>query len=188
VVTPTQQRACGDYLQETYQLSQRKAARLLDCSCSILRYKAADRSKDLPLLKRIKRLAKKHPCWGYRRIHVVLERGGWTVNLKRFRRLWREAGLQRPVRKRCPDKLGLKRGSSTNSCQNRPARFKNELWAYDFVADRTTDGQPLRWLTLVDEYTREVLALFVARSITGREVQRVLAGVIGWRFGGCWRE
>jgi putative transposase len=181
VVTASQQRTCAAYLQETYPISERRASRVLGRSRSTLRYRAAARADDLPLLKAIKRLARKHPRWGYRIIHNLLERKGWTVNLKRVRRLWREANLQRRVRRRRPDKLGPKRGSSANSCVNRPARFKNDVWTYDFVADRTVSGKPLRWLTLVDEYTKECLALHVAGSVTGADVRRVLARVISRR-------
>jgi putative transposase len=180
-VTAPQQRACAGYLQETYKISQRRVAQALGRSRSTLRYRAADRSFDLPLVKAIKRLAGKHPRWGYRRIHALLEHNGWTVNLKRVRRLWRQLGLQRPVRRRRPDKLGPKRGSSANSCVNRPALFKNDVWTYDFVADRTATGRPLRWLTLVDEYTKECLALHVGSSLCGQEVRGVLARVIGRR-------
>jgi putative transposase len=181
VVTACQQRTAAGYLQERYQISQRRAARVLGSARSILRYQAASRSGDLPLLKAIKRLARKHPRWGYRLIHARLEHTGWTVNLKRVRRLWREAKLQRPVRRRRPDKLGPKRGSSVNSCCNRPARFKDDVWTYDFVADRTASGKLLRWLTLVDEYTKECLTLHVAAALTGQDVRRVLARVIGKR-------
>jgi putative transposase len=181
VVTACQQRACAAYLQETYPISQRRAGQVLGRSRSTLRYRAASRTGELPLLKAIQQLARKHPRWGYRRIHARLEHKGWTVNLKRVRRLWRESSLQRPTRRRRPDKLGPKRGSSANSCVNRPARFKNDVWAYDFVADRTASGKPLRWLTLVDEYTKECLALQVAASLTGRDVRSVLARVIGRR-------
>ena len=181
MVTASQQRACAAYLQETYSISERRTSQVLGRSRSTLRYRAASRAGDLPLLKAIKRLARKHPRWGYRPIHVLLEREGWTVNLKRVRRLWREANLQRPVRRRRPDKLGPKRGSSANSCVNRPARFKNDVWTYDFVADRTASGKTLRWLTLVDEYTKECLALHVAGSVTGQDVRSVLARVIGRR-------
>ena len=181
VVTASQRRACAGYLRETYQVSERRASRVLGCSRSTLRYRAADRSAELPLVKVIQRLARKHPRWGYRLIHALLERQGWTVNLKRVRRLWRALGLQRPIRRRRPDKLGPKRGTSANSCVNRPARFKNDVWAYDFVADRTASGRPLRWLTLVDEYTKECLALHVAGSLTGQDVRGVLARVIGRR-------
>jgi transposase InsO family protein len=181
VVTASQQRTCAAYLKETYRISERRIARLLGRSRSTLRYRAASRQADLPLLKAIRRLAEKHPRWGYRFIHARLEHKGWTVNLKRVRRLWRESGLQRPVRRRRPDKLGPKRGTSANSCVNRPARFKNDVWAYDFVADRTAGGKPLRWLTLVDEYSKECLALHVAASVTGQDVRGVLARVIGRR-------
>jgi putative transposase len=131
-VTASQQRACAAYLQENYSVSQRRVSQVLGCSRSTLRYQAASRERDLPLLKAIKRLARKHPRWGYRFIHALLERKGWTVNLKRVRRLWRELKLQRKVRRRRPDKLGPKRGTSANSCVNRPARFKNDVWTYDF--------------------------------------------------------
>jgi putative transposase len=181
VVTAAQQRACAAYLQETYSVSERRASQALGRARSTLRYRAASRADDLPLLKAIKRLAGKHPRWGYRLIHARLEHKGWTVNLKRVRRLWREAALQRPVRRRRPDKLGPKRGSSANSCVNRPARYKNDVWTYDFVADRTASGKALRWLTLVDEYTKECLALHVAASVTGADVRTVLARVIGRR-------
>jgi putative transposase len=181
VVTASQQRACAEYLQETYPISERRASQVLGGARSTLRDRAASRQGDLPLVKAIKRLARKHPRWGYRRIHARLEHKGWTVNIKRVRRLWCASGLQRPVRRRRPDKLGPKRGSSKNSCAHRPARFKNDVWAYDFVADRTAGGKPLRWLTLVDEYTKECLALHVAASLTGRDVRGVLARVIGRR-------
>ena len=180
-MTASQQRACAAYLQETYPISERRASQVLGCSRSTLRYRAAARQADLPLLKAIRRLAEKHPRWGHRLIHARLQRQGWTVNLKRVRRLWRESGLQRPVRRRRPDKLGPKRGTSANSCVRRPARFKNDVWTYDFVADRTACGQPLRWLTLVDEYTKECLALHVAAAVTGQDVRGVLARVIGRR-------
>ena len=181
MVTASQQRVCAAYLQETYRISQRRASQILGRSRSTLRYRAASREGDLPLVKAIKRLARKHPRWGYRPIHTLLQRQGWTLNLKRLRRLWREMNLQRPVRRRRPNKLGPKRGSSKNSCASRPARFKNDVWAYDFVADRTSGGQPLRWLTLVDEYTKECLALHVAGSLTGADVRRALARLIGRR-------
>jgi putative transposase len=181
VVTADQLRACAGYLEETYEISQRRAGQVLCCSRSTLRYQAASLSRELPLLKAIKQLARKHPRWGYRRIHALLDGKGWTVNIKRVRRLWRESNLQRPVRRRRPDKLGPKRGSSANSCENRPARFKNDVWAYDFAADRTASGKPLRWLTLVDEYTKECLALHVGSSLTGEDVRSVLARVMGRR-------
>lgn len=150
-MTAAQQRAATDYLRKTYQVSERRACRVLDRPRSTLRYCPRERSAEQPLLRALRRLARKHPRWGYRRIHARLEQTGWPVNLKRVHRLWRELGLQRPVRRRKPRKLGKKPGTSANSCVNQPARFKNDVWTYDFIVDRTVDGSPLKWLTLVDE-------------------------------------
>jgi putative transposase len=181
VVTASQQRAAADYLRETYKVSERRAAGVLGRSRSTLRYGLADRSQEAPLIKAIQRLARKHPRWGYRFIHALLERAGWQVNLKRIHRLWRELKLQRPIRRKKAKKLGRKRGTSANSCVNQPARFKNDVWTYDFVADRTVSGGALKWLTLVDEYTRECLALHVDRAVNGADVRRVLGRVVGRR-------
>jgi len=162
VVTATQQRAAAAHLRETYQVSERRASQVLGRSRSTLRYRPRERSAEAPLRRAIRRLARKHPRWGYRRIHARLEQTGWSVNRK-------------------PRKLGPKPGTSANSCVNQPARFKNDVWTYDFILDRTVSGGVLKWLTLVDEYTRECLTLHVARTLTGADVRRVLARGIGRR-------
>jgi putative transposase len=181
VVSAHQQRAAADYLCQTYGLSQRRVSRVLDRPRSTLRYRGRDRSAELPLVKAIRRLARKHPRWGYRRIQVLLERAGGQVNLKRLHRLWRALHVQRPVRRKRPRKLGPKSGTSANSCVQAPARFKNDVWTCDFIADRTVCGGALKWLTLVDEYTRECLALHAGRVVSGVDVRRVLARVVGQR-------
>jgi putative transposase len=181
VVTAAQQRAAAGYLCETYKVSQRRATRVLGRSRSTLRYRPADRPREAPLVKAIKRLARKHPRWGYRRIHALLAREGWQVNLKRIHRLWTELKLQRSIRRKKAQKLSPKGGTSAHSCVNQPACFSNDVWTYDFVADRTEGGGPLKWLTLVDEYTRECLALHVDRAVNGADVRRVLARVVGRR-------
>lgn len=180
-MTPLQQRSAAAYLVEAYGVSQRRVAKTLGRARSTLRYRGRDRSAEEPLIAAIRRLARRHPRRGYRFVHALLEREGWTVNLKRVHRLWQELGLRRPVRRRKTRKLGPKTGSSANSCVSQPARFKNDVWTYDFVADRTLCGGSLKWLTLVDEYTRECLALHVDRSLSGAEVRRVLAAVVGRR-------
>jgi len=93
VVTPTQQRAAADYLVETYGISQRHASRLLGRSRSTLRYRRRPRSGEAALIRAIRRLAKRHPRYGYKRIRVRLIRQGWRVNLKRVRS--RRAGMER---------------------------------------------------------------------------------------------
>ncbi len=180
-MSPDQQRAAADYLAERYGVSQRRICRVMGRSRSILRYRRRRPADELALNREIKRLARRHPRYGYRRIHAMLLRRGWSVNIKRVRRLWNSLGLRRPLRLRKPRKLGPKRGTSANSCTQQPARFKNDVWTCDFIHDRTASGRPLKWLTLVDEYTRECLALYVDESITGADVRRIVAGVIGRR-------
>ena len=151
MVSPDQQRAAADYLSDRYKVSQRRICRVMGRSRSVLRYRPSRRPNELPLTREIKRLARRHPRYGYRRIHAMLIRGGWTVNVKRVRRLWNSLGLRRPLRLRKPRKLGPKRGTSANSCVQQPARFRNDIWTCDFIHDRTVSGRPLKWLTLVDE-------------------------------------
>jgi transposase InsO family protein len=181
VVTPAQLRAAADYLTERYGVSQRRVSRVLGRSRSTLRYRGRSRQQDEPLIRALRRLARKHPRYGDKRIHARLVHEGWTVNRKRVRRLWNELGLRRPARRRKPKQRGGLPGSSANSCVNQPAGFKNDVWTYDFILERTADGRSLKWLSLVDEYPRECLALFVAESVTGADVRRLLARVIGRR-------
>jgi len=181
VVSADQQRAAADYLGECYEVSQRRISRVMGRSRSVLRYRCSRRTDEQPLSREIKRLARRHPRYGYRRVHALLVRGGWSVNLKRVRRLWIGLGLRRPLRLRKTRKLGPKPGTSGNSCVQQPARFKNDVWTCDFIHDRTAAGRPLKWLTLVDEYTRECLVLHASGSLSGVEVRRILARVMGRR-------
>ena len=180
-MSPGQQRAAADYLAEQHRLSQRRACRLMDRPRSTIRYHPKPAADESELVRQIKRLARRHPRFGYRRVHALLVRRGWALNIKRVRRLWGELGLKRPVRLRKTRKLGPKPGTSANSCVRQPARFKNDVWTCDFIHDRTAGGGPLKWLTLVDEYTRECLVLHAADSLTGPEVRRIVARVIGRR-------
>jgi putative transposase len=180
-VSPNQQRAASDCLSEEYGISQRRICRVMGRSRSTVRYRPAPRADESSLNREIKRLARRHPRFGYRRVHALLIRRGWSVNLKRVRRLWIELGLKRPMRLRKPRKLGPKRGVSANSCVQQPSRFKNDVWTCDFIHDRTANGRALKWLTLVDEYTRECLVLHAADSLTGAHVRRIVARVVGRR-------
>lgn len=180
-MTPTQQRAAAEYLAERFAASQRRAGRVLGRARSTLRYAVSPRPGEAALVRAIRRLARRHPRYGFRRVHARLVRLGWPVNLKRVHRLWGALGLRRPVRLKRPRKLGPKPGSGGNSCTAQPAGFKNDVWTCDFIADRTEDGRPLKWLSLVDEYTRECLALVAADAMGSAEVRRVLVRVIGRR-------
>jgi hypothetical protein len=181
VVSPDQQRAAAGYLGERSQIAQRRASRVMGRSRSTLRDGGKPGPDEPALTREIKRLARRHPRDGSRRVHAMLVRRGWSVNIKRVGRLWGEWGLKRPVRLRKPRKLGPKVGTSANSCIQQPAQFKNDVWTCGFIHDRTADGRPLKWLTLVDESTRECLVLDAARSLTGVDVRRIVAGVVGRR-------
>ena len=180
-MSPDQQRAAADYLSEQYSASERRVCGVMGRSRSTLRYRRRPREGEPALTREIKRLARRHPRYGYRRIHAMLVRRGWTINLKRVRRLWNELGFRRPLRLRKPRKLGPKPGTSANSCTQQPSQFKNDVWTCDFIHDRTADGRALKWLTLVDEYTRECLVLHADGSLTGADVRRIVARVIGRR-------
>ena len=119
----------------------------------------------------------KHPRYGYRRIWALLRRQGFVVNRKRIWRLWRQEGLKVPKKQRKKRRLG----TSANGCVRQRAMRKDQVWAWDFVHDRTTDGRTLKWLTIVDEYTRECLALRVARSIKARDAIDILAELFARR-------
>jgi putative transposase len=114
VVTPDQQRAAADYQGERYEVSQRRASRVMGRSRSTLRYRGRPGPDEPVLTRETKWLAQRHPRYCYRRVHAMLVRRGWSVNIKRVRRLWGELGLKRPVRLRKARKLGPKPGTSAN--------------------------------------------------------------------------
>lgn len=125
-------------------------------------------------------MAKRHRRFGHRRLHKLLVHGGWAVNRKRVRRLCRSLGLQ--VRQRRKSK-GKSRhpGTAANSCTARPATRPNEVWTCDFINDRTVSGGSLKWLSVVDEYTRELLLLGPASAMTAADVRRLFGRLLGWR-------
>jgi len=122
------------------------------------------------LIDRIVALASKFGRYGYRRITALLRREGWRVNHKRVERIWRREGLRVPRRQPKRGRLWLGDGS----CVRHRPEYPNHVWSYDFVADRTHDGRPLRLLTVIDEYTRENLALPVERRLNSQDVLDVL--------------
>ena len=120
---------------------------------------------------RIIELASMYGRYGYRRITALLRSEGWQVNHKRVWRIWRQAGLKVPQRQPKRGRLWLNDGS----CVRLKPEHRNHVWTYDFVFDRTHNGRPVKMLTVVDEYSRESLAIEVARRLTSKDVIRVLA-------------
>ena len=106
-------------------------------------------------------LARQYGRYGYRRITALLRRAGWTVNKKRVERIWRCEGLKVPAKQPKRGRLWLNDGSCIRLRPERP----NHVWSYDFVADRTHDGKALRMLCIIDEFSRESLAIRVARKL-----------------------
>ena len=113
------------------------------------------------LTSRIIELACQYGRYGYRRITALLKQEGWRVNHKRVERIWRREALKVPKRQPRRKRLWLNDGS----CLRLRPEHKNHVWSYDFVMDRTHDGRPVRMLTLIDEYSRECLAIEVSRRI-----------------------
>ena len=116
-------------------------------------------------------LATMYGRYGYRRITGLLRGEGWLVNHKRVERLWRREGLKVPQKQPKRGRLWLADGS----CVRRRPTYRHHVWAYDFVAERTHDGRPVKILALVDEYSRECLALVVARQLRSTDVLETLA-------------
>lgn len=180
MVTGSQQRAAAEYLKEKFSVSQRRAARLLGRNRSTVRYQAKARDDEAALVKAIRRLVRRHPRYGSRRIRARLMATGWKVNLKRVRRLMVALGCQPRIRRKTRAKRAFP-GSSKNACTSRPATEPNDVWTCDFIHDRTISGGSLKWLSVVDEYTRELLVLVPASAMTAADVRRAFGRLVGWR-------
>jgi putative transposase len=111
-----------------------------------------------------------HPRWGYRRAHAQLREAGWSVNRKAVQRRWREEGLRVPARRRKRQRLG----TSTTPADRLAAEHPDHVWALDYQFDQTEDGRRLKLLNVVDEHTREALAITVDRRIDADATVKVL--------------
>jgi len=181
-MTASRRRMIVTELCEQLSVSQRRAARTLDLPRSSLRYTPVPRDREKALAKRIEDLAATHPRYGYRRIWALVRREGWAVNKKAVRRLWQGAGLKIGKPPVCAPPRRL-HGRGQNACHLCPARGKDDVWTWDFIFDRTSDGRSLKWLSLIDEYTRECLVLEPRRGMTAEEIRAILAGAAASRGG-----
>jgi putative transposase len=155
----------------TRGLSKRRACALLRTARSGLGYASKREANDAPVLGRMRELAAQYPRYGYRFIQVFLERQGMRMSADRMHRLWRVAGLQ--VRRKRP-----RRRVATSRPRPTPPQGPNHVWAIDFVHDHCANGQKLKCLTVIDEWTRECLAIDVAGSLRARRVVEVLARLV----------
>ncbi len=147
-------------------VSQRRACQVIGQSRSTQRSRPTIKGDEAALREAIIALASEYGRYGYRRITALLGRDGWQVNHKRVERIWRQEGLKVPKRQPKRGRLRLNDGSCVRL---RPA-YRHHVWSDDFVSARTHDGRPVKILTVIDEYTRECMAIGVARRINSDDV------------------
>ena len=158
-------------------MSERRACRVLRQSRSTQRYLSSVCDDETPLTRRIIELASVYGRYGTPRITSLIRRTGWHVNHKRVERIWKREGLQVPKKQPKRGRLWMNDGSCVRL---RPER-KEHVWAYDFVQGKTHNGRPFRMLTLVDEFTRECLAIDVARRLNSDDVLERLSWLFATR-------
>jgi putative transposase len=155
-------------------LSERRACGLLGIARATLRYELRLPAKDAPVIADMRSLAAQYPRYGYRRIRIFLRRLGHQIGWQRMYRLWSQAGLTLPRRR-------PRRRIASGRPRPLPPAHANFIWAYDFVFDATAGGQQIKCLTVVDEFTRECLAIDVAGAIRSKRVIEVLAKLVSAR-------
>ncbi len=158
-------------LRETFTVSERRVCRLLRHPRGTQRYIPTQSTDEAPLTRAIIGLACEYGRYGYRRVTPLLHQQGWQVSVDRVERIWRREGLKVPMKQPKRGRLWLNDGS----CVRLRPEYPNHVWSYDFVHDRTHDGRTLRMLTLLDEFTRESLAIEVRRRFSGDGVIEVLS-------------
>ena len=151
---------------EKLNVSERRACKVLEQPRSTQRRKVKENPDKELLRESIVKLACEYGRYGYRRITALLNNDGWRVNHKRVERIWREEGLKVPKRQPKRRRLWLNDGSVLRL---KPL-YRNHVWSYDFVHERTSDGRAMRILNIIDEYTRECLAIHIERKIESPDV------------------
>lgn len=173
MVTPVGKREAVTYIRVDYGVSERRACKTLGVDRSLVRYQSK-RPANSAVRERLRALAVERKRFGYRRLHILLEREGFHLNHKKLRRIYKEEGLT--VRKRG----GRKRAVGTRAPIAVPSRA-GERWSLDFVSDSFMDGRRFRMLCVVDDYSRECLALVADTSIGGHRLARELDTLISER-------
>jgi transposase InsO family protein len=154
-----------------FSVSERFACKVLGQHRSTQRKKPQSRPDEEALTTDIIRLASRYGRYGYRRITAMLRSEGWTVNAKRVERIWRREGLKVPQKQPKRGRLWLNDGS----CVRLRPEHPNHVWSYDFVEGRTHNGRKFRMLNIIDEFTRECLAIRIDRKLNSTDVIDVLS-------------
>lgn len=172
-MNPDRRRRAVQVLGERFGCSQRRACELVGQARSTQRRPPAPVvAAERVLRARLRQLSAEHPRWGWRKAHAIARTEGLVTNSKRTHRLWREEGLKRPARTRKKRRVGQGRN------QRMRAQRPNHMWALDFQTDLTVDGRQVRFLNIIDEYTREALATRPFRSCTADQLCAVLDDII----------
>ncbi len=164
-------------LQERLGISQRRACRIVGQHRSTQRHARQPHDPDRDLRARLRRFARDHPRWGYRRAHAVLVREGYCLNRKKVQRLWREEGLRVPPKRRKRARVG----TSTTPADHLAATSPDHVWALDFQFDVTATGRVIKILHVVDEFTRESLSDRVGGSIDADATVATLDAIVAER-------
>jgi putative transposase len=176
-VSPARRRRAAAHLQGVLGVSERWACRLVGQHRSTQRHQPMESDRDRALRQQLRAFSRAHPRWGYRRAHAELCQGGWTVNRKAVQRLWRDEGLRVPARRRKRQRLGI----SSTPAARLAAEHPDHVWALDYQFDQTQDGRRLKLLNIVDEHTREALAIAVDRRIDADATVAVLDRLVAER-------
>src|SRR5271154_4795879 len=158
------------YLQQRLGISERRACRTIGQPRSTQRKPHRMRDDEAPLTAAIIQLASAYGRYGYRRVTALRRAAGWRVKRKRVQRIWQRECLKVPAKQSKRGRLWLNNGS----CIRLRPQYPNHVWAYDFVAGRTVDGRPLKMLTVIDEFSRQCLAIPVARRLNADDVLATL--------------
>jgi transposase InsO family protein len=156
------------------KVSERRVCAALGQHRSTQRKPPRGRDDEAALTADVVELARTYGRYGYRRITALLHSAGWEVNVKRVHRIWRREGLKVPQKQPKRGRLWLNDGSCLRLRAERP----NHVWSYDFVEGRTHDGRKFRMLCIIDEFTREALAILVKRRLNSMDVLEILADLI----------
>ena len=159
LLSPTRRRQCIEHIRKALPVSERRVCGVIGQPRATQRYQATEPDDEVGLTTAIIGYATRYGRYGYRRILALLRSDGWVVNHKRMERIWRQEGLKVPQKQPKRSRLWLTDGS----CVRLRPCWPNHVWSYDFVMARTHDGKAFRMLTIIDEYTRECLAIEVSR-------------------------
>jgi len=171
MVSPTRRREAVAHLQRTFpDVSERRACKVVGQPRATQRQKRTIKSDEPAIVKAMHRLVRQRPRFGYRRIHGLLRGLGFKITRKRVYRLWKQEGFKVPKKQAKKTRLGV----SVNGCIRKRAEFANHVWAWDSIHDRDERGRQIRWLAIIDEYTRECLVLDGSRSFKSGDVLDVL--------------